>query len=102
MLKMPGADRPAAEQVREMMERQVQHLVRLVDDLLDVSRIMRGKIELRQERVDLADGRRPGGRDGPAARSTPSGHELTRRAAGRTAAAWRPTRCGWPRWSATC
>jgi CheY-like chemotaxis protein len=37
-----------------MMERQVQHLVRLVDDLLDVSRIMRNRIELRKERVDLA------------------------------------------------
>ena len=31
------------------MERQVHHLVRLVDDLLDVSRVMRGKIDLRKE-----------------------------------------------------
>ena len=38
-----------------MIERQTQHLVRLVDDLLDVSRIARGKIELRTERIDLAD-----------------------------------------------
>ena len=37
-----------------MMERQVQHLVRLVDDLLDVSRVMRGKIELRKEPLELA------------------------------------------------
>jgi CheY-like chemotaxis protein/two-component sensor histidine kinase len=37
-----------------MMERQVHHLVRLVDDLLDVSRVMRGKIVLRKESVDLA------------------------------------------------
>jgi PAS domain S-box-containing protein len=37
----------------EMMERQVRHVVRLVDDLLDVSRITRGKIELRRESVDL-------------------------------------------------
>jgi CheY-like chemotaxis protein/two-component sensor histidine kinase len=36
------------------MDRQVQHLVRLVDDLLDVSRVMRGKIELRKERIELA------------------------------------------------
>jgi CheY-like chemotaxis protein/two-component sensor histidine kinase len=37
-----------------MIERQVAHMVRLVDDLLDVSRISRGKILLRKERVDLA------------------------------------------------
>ena len=42
-----------ARRSREMIERQVNHLVRLVDDLLDVSRISRGKIELRNERVDL-------------------------------------------------
>ena len=37
-----------------MMERQVGQMVRLVDDLLDVSRISRGKIELKRERVTLA------------------------------------------------
>jgi signal transduction histidine kinase/ActR/RegA family two-component response regulator len=37
-----------------MMERQMQHLVRLVDDLLDISRVMRDKVELRRERIDLA------------------------------------------------
>jgi len=36
------------------MERQVQQLVRLVDDLMDVSRFIQGKIELCKERVDLA------------------------------------------------
>ncbi len=41
------------DKARSMMERQVQHLVRLVDDLLDVSRIGRGKIELRKEPVDV-------------------------------------------------
>ncbi|HEX6837782.1 MAG TPA: response regulator, partial [Polyangia bacterium] len=35
------------------MDRQVRHLIRLVDDLLDVSRITQGKIELRRERADL-------------------------------------------------
>jgi CheY-like chemotaxis protein/two-component sensor histidine kinase len=54
ILKMPGAGVADSRQARDMMERQVQHLVRLVDDLLDVSRIMRGKIELRKEPVDLA------------------------------------------------
>ena len=43
------------EHERTVIERQTRHLVRLVDDLLDVSRIARGKIELRRERVDVAD-----------------------------------------------
>ncbi len=43
-----------AANVREMMERQLQQMVRLVDDLLDVSRITKGKIELRKERLALA------------------------------------------------
>ncbi len=51
-----------------MMERQVQQMVRLVDDLLDVSRISRGKIELRKERVELAAVVRTPSR--PAARSS--------------------------------
>ena len=38
----------------DVIERQVQQMVRLVDDLLDVSRISRGKLELRKERVELA------------------------------------------------
>ena len=41
-------------------------MVRLVDDLLDVSRISRGKIELRKERVDLAAVVRQRRRDQPA------------------------------------
>ena len=41
-------------QVREMMERQVSHLIRLVDDLLEISRVSRGAFELRNERVELA------------------------------------------------
>jgi PAS domain S-box-containing protein len=43
----------AFQRVGGMMERQLGHLVRLVDDLLDVSRISRGKIELRMEGVEL-------------------------------------------------
>ena len=45
----------ALERERVVIERQTRHLVRLVDDLLDVSRIARGKIDLRLETVDLAD-----------------------------------------------
>ncbi len=43
------------ERGRVMIERQVKHLVRLVDDLLDVSRITRGKVELVRAHVELAD-----------------------------------------------
>ena len=44
---------PTFQPSREMVERQVKHLARLVDDLLDVSRITRGSIRLRKEIVDL-------------------------------------------------
>jgi signal transduction histidine kinase/CheY-like chemotaxis protein len=54
LMKLPGVDPESFEMAREMTERQVQHMVRLVDDLLDVSRIIRGRIELRIEPVDLA------------------------------------------------
>jgi PAS domain S-box-containing protein len=54
ILREPGADSAAAEQAGAMIERQVQTMVRLVDDLLDVSRITRGKVRLRKEPVALA------------------------------------------------
>jgi PAS domain S-box-containing protein len=44
----------AAHRAGDMMERQLGHLVRLVDDLMDVSRIATGRIEVKQQRVDLA------------------------------------------------
>ncbi len=52
LLAQDAGDR---ERITDMAERQVRHLVRLVDDLLDVSRITQGKISLRKERVLLAD-----------------------------------------------
>ncbi len=54
VLRLAGNNAQAAEQARGMMERQLHHLVRLVDDLLDVSRISRGKLQLRKERITLA------------------------------------------------
>lgn len=54
ILQMESAGAVDAPRLHAMMDRQVRHLVRLVDDLLEVSRISRGKIELRRERVDLA------------------------------------------------
>ncbi|HYE86239.1 MAG TPA: PAS domain S-box protein [Vicinamibacterales bacterium] len=54
ILRMPRVAPDTQERARAMMERQVHHVVRLVDDLLDVSRVMGGKIELRREPVELA------------------------------------------------
>jgi PAS domain S-box-containing protein len=47
-------DRQTSEQARTLMERQLVQMVRLVDDLLDVSRITRGKLDLRREQVSVA------------------------------------------------
>jgi PAS domain S-box-containing protein len=44
----------APEKLRTMMERQLGHMVHLIDDLLDVSRISQGKLELRKQRIELA------------------------------------------------
>ena len=52
-LHLLGSPAPSAGRLRAMIERQVDHLVRLVDDLLEVSRINRGTFELRRERVEL-------------------------------------------------
>jgi PAS domain S-box-containing protein len=54
VLKLAESDAATREEVRTMMERQLGQMVRLIDDLLDLSRISRGKIELRKERVKLA------------------------------------------------
>jgi PAS domain S-box-containing protein len=53
LLKAEDLDPPTVSWAMDMMERQVDHLVRLVDDLLDVSRATQGKIKLRKRRVDL-------------------------------------------------
>ena len=54
ILKLAGSNARVAAQAREMMERQLSQMVRLVDDLLDVSRITTGKLALRREPTDLA------------------------------------------------
>jgi signal transduction histidine kinase len=46
---------PNAEEIRDMMDRQLSHLVRLVDDLLDVSRVSQGKVELRKEQIAVSE-----------------------------------------------
>ena len=52
LTRLRGVD--AIDRELTVIERQAQHLVRLVDDLLDVSRVTRGKIELRREEVEIS------------------------------------------------
>jgi signal transduction histidine kinase len=54
VLHLSATTDPNITKARDVIDRQMQQMARLVDDLLDVSRISRGKIELRRERVDLS------------------------------------------------
>jgi PAS domain S-box-containing protein len=67
LLRQSETPPEACARARDMMARQLRHLTHLVNDLLDVSRILRGKVQLRRERLDLArlarttaEDRRPG------------------------------------------
>jgi len=53
ILKLRGAGDPELQPIYDLIGRQAGQMARLVDDLLDVSRLERGRIELRRERVDL-------------------------------------------------
>ncbi|MEJ5990905.1 ATP-binding protein [Ramlibacter sp. PS3R-8] len=53
LLRHPGTDGPRAIRAAEVIERQVRHMTKLVDDLLDVSRVTRGLITLQMEELDL-------------------------------------------------
>jgi PAS domain S-box-containing protein len=55
ILKLRSDTDPTVSQMVSMMDRQMTHLVRLVDDLLDVSRITSGKLELRRQKVRLCE-----------------------------------------------
>lgn len=72
-----AADNPAEnEHARQMIERQVDHMVRLIADLMDVSRIGQGKLQLRKEHVEVATVvRRAVEACAPLAEA--AGHELT-------------------------
>ncbi len=54
ILKTPSAGESLMRMAQEVMDRQTQQLARLVDDLLDVSRITRGKINLHRETIELS------------------------------------------------
>jgi len=53
-MKHADGNTELAAEARDVAERQVEHMVRLIDDLMDLSRITRNKLELRKERIDLA------------------------------------------------
>src|SRR5262245_63955857 len=53
MSRMP-ADDPAQQRMREIVERQSTHLARIVDDLVDISRITRGELRIDRAELDLA------------------------------------------------
>jgi signal transduction histidine kinase len=53
IMRIPEAGEPARRSSMEILERQVRHIVRMVDDLLDVARLERGKIVLQPQRIDM-------------------------------------------------
>ena len=53
IMRLAPGNADATERIRSMMERQVGQMVHLIDDLLDLSRISRGKIDLRKKRIEL-------------------------------------------------
>jgi signal transduction histidine kinase/CheY-like chemotaxis protein len=55
VLHLKGSVAPEARWSREVIDRQLEHLTRLVDDLLDVSRITRNQLELRKSRIELSE-----------------------------------------------
>ena len=55
VLQLKGSRAPDAQWSRDVIERQMQHLTRLIDDLLDIGRITRNKLELRTSRIDVAE-----------------------------------------------
>jgi PAS domain S-box-containing protein len=55
VMRLAKTDVDELASIRDMMERQLAHLVRLIDDLLDISRITRNKMQLRRTQISIAD-----------------------------------------------
>ena len=66
IMQVEGAGGKSFRWSLKVIEDQVKHMTRMIDDLLDVSRITRGKVDLQKERICLTDGRRAGRRGQPA------------------------------------
>jgi PAS domain S-box-containing protein len=100
ILEMAEDNKEVTSSARQMMQRQFEHLVRLVDDLLDVSRIARGKIELRPERTSLG-----AVLERAVEAAAPSSiHANTSSPSSSPSIRWSSmlTRSGWLRWSPIC
>jgi len=54
LLSLAGNNEALRDEAQAILQRQVQHMVRLIDDLLDLSRITRNKLELRRDRLELS------------------------------------------------
>ena len=102
IIHLAGNNGPAVEQARLMMERQIGQMVRLIDDLLDVSRISRGKLDLRKERVELCVGDQERRGHRAAADIDAAGHELTLVDYFRSRSTSMPIPCASPRFFPTC
>ena len=53
LMRLAGDDQTIVDEARSLMERQVVHMVRMIDDLMDVSRISRDMLELRRQHIEL-------------------------------------------------
>ncbi|HWP46186.1 MAG TPA: PAS domain S-box protein [Candidatus Limnocylindrales bacterium] len=53
IMRLRSGNDPTLKRAMDIVERQIQHMTRLVDDLLDISRIIRGKVQLKKEPLDL-------------------------------------------------
>ncbi|HYE86097.1 MAG TPA: PAS domain S-box protein [Vicinamibacterales bacterium] len=76
VLHVKGSQEPEARWGRNVIERQIEHLTRLIDDLLEISRIARNVLELRRRRVELAEVI-AGALEGSRPLIDASGHQLT-------------------------
>ena len=101
VMRLAGHDRATIDGSRAMIERQVQQMVRLVDDLLDLSRISRGQIELRTGAGRAGDGPHQRRRDEPAAHRAVGTRARASRCP-RSRSRLSPTRPAWRRSSRTC
>ena len=79
VLRLAGTESGMVDEARSMMERQLSQMVRLVDDLLDVSRITRNKLDLRKAAGGAGGGRPQRRRDEPPADRAGGAHALRSR-----------------------